>query len=351
VALLDIIRLLNDENIYYEQVSVDDFQIKLKCPECLGDAKLWACIDKEVYFCHRCNWSPKDAESFVLRLTGKRGIPLLKCLNKYQIIKNLGEFEAHILGQLKTKERDRPSLARREPVGDLEFPEYSIELKDPLVQFHSQRVTRVYYKYLMNERKLLWKDIKDLRIHACDKGKYRGRLILPVFYRDKLMFWQAREAIGRERSVKYLTPKGHTPANCLFNIEKAAEYDYVIICEGFFSAIRAGEDAVATFGNKISIRQVELLKENGVKKVILCFDPDSWFYPKNLRKTSRNGKPPIYAACMRLLGHFDEVRVAILTEGDPDESGFQKTRELVQQSVRVDSDLELIMLIKEFGEI
>jgi hypothetical protein len=154
-----------------------------------------------------------------------------------------------------------------------------------------------------------------------------------------------------------LTPAGYSGANCLFNIDKASSFDTVVICEGVFSALKTGEDAVATFGNKISQSQINLLKEYGVREVVLCFDPDSWNVPKPVKKRLESegrfkgkkvggfARPPLLTAASYLLGRFDSVKIACLEGGDPDEIGATKTRNYIDSAVYVESKEEVALLI------
>jgi len=183
---------------------------------------------------------------------------------------------------------------------------------------------------------------------GCPRGRYQGSLIVPAYHGDTLMFWQARDALGRNYDdfPKYRTPIGYSSNECLFNLDKAVTHKTIVLCEGVFSALRAGQDAVATFGNKISDEQCELLKDRDVKSVVLCFDPDTWRVPQAMIDRGLVGiKPPIYHGMTRVLEFFEEVKVAKLVHGDPDELGKEKVRKLINDAQPISDYADVIRLM------
>jgi len=83
---------------------------------------------------------------------------------------------------------------------------------------------------------------------------------------------------------KYLLPKGFEKSKVLFNLNRVIgmrkahpDLDTAVIVEGFWSVIRLhgeGIPCVSTFGDSVSIDQIELLVQNGFKSVVLIFDGD-----------------------------------------------------------------------------
>jgi hypothetical protein len=344
--MLDVIRLFDDYNIRYE-ITDSGHQIKTNCFVCNGKSKLWIRTDSEVFYCHRCAWTPNDVNRFVSLVTGLKGIRVLPIVKKYQKSKDTSDFTASVLKSLQC---NKASRIQKEP---MEIPPGCVPLEDPNKQRGPK--TQAFFKYLtgpkvINNQKtgyrdFKWEDIEHLNLYGCIKGKYRDRLILPVYYKGDLVFWQARTIDKSEDVYKYLTPKGYSPSKCVFNVEQASQYEYTILCEGYFSATRTGDDAVATFGNKISTRQIEILKENNVDRVILAFDPDSWFIPEHIRKNRPFLKAPMVSAMLKCLGRFKEIRVAILESGDPDELGRDATREKIKKSQRISSQNDIIQIV------
>jgi len=334
--MFDLLRFLHDHNIGYKQTTVDGMQVKADCPKCDGYEKLWLTLNKDLFWCHKCQWSP-DLEDLIEGLTGKHGAAFLQAFREYKAIPSADDFDEYVLAQLETVPESFTRMKAGQPVkrgGDLEWPAHYRPLGDPDIVGVN--------RYALG-RGIPWDVMQDHQFGGCVFGKYSGRLVLPVLERGKLVFWQARDTTGNS-TLRYLTPPGYSGAACLFNIDKAATFDPVIICEGVFSALKAGPDAVATFGNKISVPQVELLRERGVRNVVLCHDPDSWSVPAPVARRSPKAKPPIYTAAMRLLGRFDDVRVACLEGGDPDEIGTERTRQFIDRAKLVDSREQMAAL-------
>jgi len=349
--MFDMLRFLHERKIGYKAVTVDDKQIKIDCPYCGGYEKLWITVTDDLYYCHRCQWSP-DREELLQYLTGVRGMKLFKVMGEYNAIPGDDSFEDYVKKQLALMDGTQTFV--RTSHGRIQVSKKALELPENFIPLGDPRIPTVN-RYALN-RGINWNTMLEMKFGGCVFGKYSGRLILPVWQRNKLVFWQARDTSGTHQ-LRYLTPAGYSGANCLFNIDKASSFDEVIICEGVFSALKTGEDAVATFGNKISQAQINLLKEYGVRKVVLCYDPDSWKVPNPVKKrleakgrfggkkTGGYGRPPLLTAASYLLGRFDSVKIACLSGGDPDEIGTEKTRNYIDESVYVESKEEVALLI------
>lgn len=127
--------------------------------------------------------------------------------------------------------------------------------------------------------------IAEAHLAACDRGKYQGRLIFPVFdSTGRLIFFQARAMWAprpNERHIKILSPSRTEatagPADCLLGLEYLVSraIKRALVVEGPVDYAHAWPDAVATFGKRISTRQMELLVRAGVHELDLCYDHDA----------------------------------------------------------------------------
>lgn len=141
------------------------------------------------------------------------------------------------------------------------------------------------------------------------------RLILPVFESGELVYYQARALDSTK--PKYINPKNTEcvgKSNCVFNLDRAAEFESIVICEGIFSAISAGENAVAVFGKELSQRQAVKIFLKGVRKATILFDPGT-------------EKESIKAA--EVLSRRLDVRIAELKGGDPNEVSQEAVSEAI----------------------
>ena len=118
-------------------------------------------------------------------------------------------------------------------------------------------------EYLLNRgMKLEWCDW-----HWCLEPGYIDRVIIPFYYKNKIVGWTARKI--KEGKPKYLA---HSQAGYVYNLDNQS-YDRtcVIVVEGHFDAIAI--DAVAIGTNDITPTQVFRLNQLG-KEVIIVPDKD-----------------------------------------------------------------------------
>ena len=170
-------------------------------------------------------------------------------------------------------------------------------------------------------------------------GDYRDRLIIPFFYLEKIVFFQAR-ALDNATQPKYLNFKGIKKAHILYPYDH--EQDHLVVCEGPLDAISLqiqGVNATATMGSTASLWQVNVLSEfKG--KVILGYDNDGAGengvnYFEEMRKVKRMDNLYI---CPPPKGHKDwnEAHVA-----DYDLSAYvSKNSKLFDFEYKIDKEIK-----------
>jgi hypothetical protein len=84
-------------------------------------------------------------------------------------------------------------------------------------------------------------------------------IIFPVYMEQALASWQARVLASNSR-MKYYSCPGTRIHDLLYGWDLAKDYDYAILVEGIFDAIRVGPPALALFGKHVSERQARLLQ-------------------------------------------------------------------------------------------
>lgn len=136
--------------------------------------------------------------------------------------------------------------------------------------------------------------------------RYPGRVIIPEGSIHELYFYSARSVLPNNLlggQPKYLFPKG-TPKG-IFNIDRAHQYKTLIICEGPFSAIAIGVNAIGLYGKTLSKYQRRLLLDLVPnKEIIVCLDGDAPQHSIKLAQT--------------LAKEYAYVRVCLLPPGyDP----------------------------------
>lgn len=154
--------------------------------------------------------------------------------------------------------------------------------------------------------------------------RYTGRVILPVYEKGNLVYFQAR-ATNPQAKPKYLNPaKEHaalSKSQIVYNLDKAKEYEEIILCEGIFSAVSAGKNAVGIFGKELSDTQMYKIFKSGVRSVVVMLD--------------EGAEEQAQAAALKLSTRL-KVRVAKLLGGDPNELPHSDVVKAVQKAVVFD---------------
>lgn len=139
---------------------------------------------------------------------------------------------------------------------------------------------RMYWNYLIAKRGFKSSDISKVTtrydLHYCDKGMWRGRIIMPIKVGGELLSWTGRTVYDTEelryRSLSHkkdAEPRGLINVrDLLFNYDNATKkhHHVCVIVEGPFDAIkvdyyghRYGICAVGTFGTGIREAQLDML--------------------------------------------------------------------------------------------
>jgi DNA primase len=125
----------------------------------------------------------------------------------------------------------------------IDLPEEFVSLCNKHLPLSSQRPL----KYL-HSRGLTRQDILKWKIGYCGSGKFGGRIIIPSFNNDgNVNYFVARSYVGHQR--KYLNPRAEK--DIIFN-QLSIDWDSpVILVEGVFDAIVAGENAIPILGSTL----------------------------------------------------------------------------------------------------
>lgn len=157
---------------------------------------------------------------------------------------------------------------------------------------------RMYWNYLIAKRGFRSSDIPKLTrrydLHYCDKGIWRGRIIIPIQLDGELLSWTGRTVYDTEelryRSLSHkkdAEPRGLINVrDLLFNYDNAMrKYHHIcVIVEGPFDTINLdwhGKDlgicSVATFGTGIRKAQLDML--NSIRErcdlLLVCGDQNA----------------------------------------------------------------------------
>lgn len=131
------------------------------------------------------------------------------------------------------------------------------------------------YNYLI-DRGLTDDDINYYRIGQGSGEDYSGWLVIPSFNADgECEYWVSRR-IYEGKGPKYRNPPVSRRYYVGFLHQAIKQSKTVILCEGVFSAIVAGRDAVVSFGKYVTNTQLTKLRQVGVEGVVVALDGDAW---------------------------------------------------------------------------
>ena len=97
--------------------------------------------------------------------------------------------------------------------------------------------------------------------------RYPLRVIMPI----EDGYWQGR-AIFDWLQPRYINPKS-TARSVIFNGKALEMYDEIVVCEGAFSAMAVGSNAIALIGKEMTKeKQYRILNSTNVRKIIVALE-------------------------------------------------------------------------------
>lgn len=134
------------------------------------------------------------------------------------------------------------------------------------------------YKYLQS-RKLNDEHIVNYQLRVSPLKDWVGGIIIPTLdesYRGftvRIFDRQASSRWMRSTDRHYNSP-GFTRVNTIYNFQRAKIARVIQLCEGVFSAISAGLNAIATYGKDVSAQQFERIVSCKAEEYVVAFDGD-----------------------------------------------------------------------------
>ncbi len=160
----------------------------------------------------------------------------------------------------------------------------------------NEKLRPAYAKYLRNRNFDADDIIFGWRIYGgVEMGEYKYRLMIPIFQNNKMVSFQGRD-ITEMQDDKYKTCKGTYVHDYLYGLDYIKD-DRCIIVEGVTDVWRLGRgEAVSTFGINYSQKQIILLLEKKIKKVMVFFDSE----------------PQAQKAALKLKGELETYGIEVL---------------------------------------
>jgi hypothetical protein len=238
-----------DEGRYIATRAQDSEQYRINCPVC-GDTR------QRLYISH---WAFRDLKhkSRKVVTTGLMHCHNEKC-NLVEVKKQIGKS----LDWGRTTTVPVGKTARAISNEDMPMPAGSIPVNDP----SAPKITQDYLKKRGFDLDYLYGrwDVHAVEVLP-DYADHGPKIIYPVYWNDKRVFWQARlswdptKEDQKRGARKYFNLPGVTKSKYLYNRDGARGQKIVIMVEGVTDVHKIGDNAIAFFGKCPSSHQLQII--------------------------------------------------------------------------------------------
>jgi len=189
--------------------------------------------------------------------------------DKKNVIKNMGEY------------KDRPVTKEKKEIEEDNFN--FIKDKCFTLQDEESRYTNALKRFY-EERKISY----EYKIYICYDGRYRNRIIIPVFNeKHDIIYFQARRIPDTPIEPKYDNPVAPKEL-VILNKHRFDRNKNIIVHEGLIDAFMVGNQGTSCLGKEISEELVKELLTLTDKNVIVALDNDSEAYKALARIMKKN---------------------------------------------------------------
>jgi len=112
----------------------------------------------------------------------------------------------------------------------------------------------------------------DIPLYIAFRGDYKSRIIIPIFYNDKLIYFQGRRPFDNG-SLKYLNPEVEKN-KIILHKNDFDRNKYIIVTEGLIDAYCVGKQATTCLGKEISEDFLDALFQYTDAGIIVALDND-----------------------------------------------------------------------------
>ena len=170
--------------------------------------------------------------------------------------------------------------------------------------------------YYLKGRGIGIHDILRYRIGYCRKGLYSGKIIIPSYDANGSLNYFVARAYYEEDKFKHKNPP---TSKDIIGFELHINWNLpIILVEGAFDAITIKRNVIPLFGKTISDTLKKRIVEKGVKEIYICLDQDA--------------KKQALEASAYFMNNGLNVYFIDLTSKDPNELGFEKTKEVLKHT-------------------
>ncbi len=227
--------------------------MSVNCPFC-DDTKghLNISLSKQVCHCFKCDYKA----SWVKLVMDVTGFTYHRALNELYFKPKLSDEES-IIGRFhhQTNALDASGSIAKLPE-DFEL----------LIRNHKYQAS-VMMKYIES------RGFSTFHIRKYNLGmseSYPFRVIIPI----EEGYWQGR-AIVPWLLPKYINPKAKA-GSVIFNSKALEMFDEIVVCEGAFSAMAIGSNAIALIGKEPTPEKVHRIIQSDVKTIIIALEQEAY---------------------------------------------------------------------------
>ena len=226
---------------------------RVNCPFCDDNKKhCYISMHKHLVHCFKCGYK-SNWVSFVIKSMG-----------------NITYIEAMTMLYIKPSMLDYENVISKPVINNKAS---TAELPSDFKPLYSMGAHNIYRSYMLNRGIPvdLWKRYNL----GMAEITHPYRIIIPI----EKGYYQGR-AIFKYIQPKYINPKVEAK-NVLFNSRALKLYDEIIVCEGAFSAMMAGDNAIALIGKEPTDEKIDRLLATDVSTFILAIESGAF---KSMRK-------------------------------------------------------------------
>lgn len=248
-------------------------EVSVKCPYCGEDdpsEHLGISLTTENWGCHRN-----------VQHRGHKPANLIQALlgcNWHEAKLVVAQYDRPDPDTLQAPQFELTSEAPRGNVGLVEPP--------PLRPIQATGSTARFWAYLASRgfddmQRLL----DDYRLACCLTGKWKDRVILPLYQQGQLIAWTGRSLINPVNAPRYLSSDGDAIKRTVFNEDELSQGGKVLVLvEGPFDALKVdhygkglGVRATCGFGTSLSMDQISILSQLKKRfgRIVVLFDHDA----------------------------------------------------------------------------
>lgn len=222
-------------------------------------------LKKDVFSCWICG-EKGNYEKLLSKLLN------ISYIEAKQIINPISDLKK----ALEDRDTKHVKVEEIKKIKKFELPAYT----KPFIKDSVNIWQEIMQDFLIDKYNLAFQDIIDAKLHYCIGGKYRNRIIIPIYVKGKLVSFLAR-SWDKNSNIKYLNcPNEESLINMkklVYNLDNITKDQNLIIVEGVFDCIKIKpifSNVIATLGTEVTQEQKNLIINLKAKNLLILADND-----------------------------------------------------------------------------